>query len=151
MLANSVLNQVTNWYKQHTANTRWCPQMETFSALLAFCTENAPVTSEFPTQRTVTQSFDVFFDLRQNQQSVNSWANNGDAGDFRRYRAHYDVPVMSREIRKACNVFLISLLLGNCIMRATFLNSTSFGHPAVVASLIQFAIREAPQYLGCPL
>ena len=25
---------------------------------------------------------------------TNSWANNGDAGDSRRYRAHYDVSVM---------------------------------------------------------
>ena len=38
--------------------------METFSALLAFCAGNQPVTSEFPAQRPVTRSFDVFFDLR---------------------------------------------------------------------------------------
>ena len=42
--------------------------METFSTLLAFCAGNSPVTSEFPTQRSVTQSFDAFFDLRLNQQ-----------------------------------------------------------------------------------
>ena len=42
---------------------------------------------EFPTQRPVTQSFDVFFDL-------NGWVNNREAGDLRRYRAHYDVTVM---------------------------------------------------------
>ena len=36
-------------------------------ALLAFCAENSPVTGEFPAQRPVTQSFDVFFDLRQNK------------------------------------------------------------------------------------
>ena len=40
--------------------------METFSALLAFCAGNSPVTGEFPTQRPVTRSFDVFFDLRLN-------------------------------------------------------------------------------------
>ena len=45
---------------------------------------------EFPAQRPVTQSFDVFFDLRLN----NDWVNNGEAGDLRRYRAHYDVIVM---------------------------------------------------------
>ena len=44
--------------------TWWRYQMETFSALLALCTENSPVTGEFPAQRPVTQSFDVFFDLR---------------------------------------------------------------------------------------
>ena len=46
----------------------WSHQMETFSMLLAFCTGNSPVTGEFPTQRPMTQSFDVFFDLRLNQQ-----------------------------------------------------------------------------------
>ena len=39
--------------------------METFSALLAICAGNSPVVSgEFPAQRPVTRSFDVFFDLR---------------------------------------------------------------------------------------
>ena len=38
--------------------------METFSALLAICTGNSPVTGEFPAQRPVTRSFDNFFYLR---------------------------------------------------------------------------------------
>ena len=42
----------------------WRHRMETFSALLALCTGNATVTSEFLSQRPVTQSFGVFFDLR---------------------------------------------------------------------------------------
>ena len=42
----------------------WRYQMETFSALLALCAGNSPVTYEFPAQRPVTRSFDVFFDLR---------------------------------------------------------------------------------------
>ena len=41
--------------------------METFSALLALCAGNSPVTREFPTQRPVTRSFDVFFGLRLNK------------------------------------------------------------------------------------
>ena len=45
----------------------WRHQMETFSALLAFCAGNSPVPGEFPTQRPVTQSFDVFFDPRVNK------------------------------------------------------------------------------------
>ena len=43
--------------------TWWRHQMETFSALLALCVGNLPVSGEFPAQRPVTQSFDVFFDL----------------------------------------------------------------------------------------
>ena len=37
------------------------------SALLALCAGNSPVTGEFPSQRPVTRSFDVFFDLRLNK------------------------------------------------------------------------------------
>ena len=45
----------------------WRHQMETFSALLAICAGNSPVPGEFPAQRPVTRSFDVFFDLRLNK------------------------------------------------------------------------------------
>ena len=52
----------------------WRHQMETFSALLAICAGNSPVPGEFPTQRPVTRSFDVFFDLRLNTRlSKQSW------------------------------------------------------------------------------
>ena len=47
--------------------TWWRHQMETFSVLLAICAGNSPVTGEFPAQRPVTRSFDVFFDLRPNK------------------------------------------------------------------------------------
>ena len=45
----------------------WRHPLETFPALLASCAGNSPVTGEFPTQRPVTQSFDVFFDQRLNK------------------------------------------------------------------------------------
>ena len=45
----------------------WRHQIETFSALLAFCAWNSPVPGEFHAQRPVTQSFDVIFDLRLNK------------------------------------------------------------------------------------
>ena len=52
----------------------WRHQMETFSALLAICAGNSPVPGEFPTQRPVTRSFDVYFDLRPNKRlSKQSW------------------------------------------------------------------------------
>ena len=48
--------------------------METFSALLSLCAGNSPVPGEFPSQRPVTRSFDVFFDLRLNKRLSNqSW------------------------------------------------------------------------------
>ena len=48
--------------------------METFSALLAICARNSPVPGEFPTQKPVTRSFDVYFDLRSNKRlSTQLW------------------------------------------------------------------------------
>ena len=41
--------------------------METFSVLLTICAGNSPVRAEFPAQRPVTLSFDVFFDPRLNK------------------------------------------------------------------------------------
>ena len=49
------------WYDSFIA--WWRHQMETFSALLALSAGNSSVTDEFPTQRPVTRSFDVFLDL----------------------------------------------------------------------------------------
>ena len=74
----------------------WRHQMETFSALLALCAGNSPITGEFPAQWPVTRSFDAFFDQR-----IDGWVNNGEAGDLRRHRTHYDVTVMDiRQDRK---------------------------------------------------
>ena len=51
----------------------WRHQMETFSALLAICVWNSPVTGEFPAHRPVTRSFDVSFDLRLNNKLSKQW------------------------------------------------------------------------------
>ena len=54
--------------------TWWRHQMETFSVLLALRVRNSLVTGEFPAQRPVTLSLDVFFDLRLNKRlSKQSW------------------------------------------------------------------------------
>ena len=45
-------------------------------------------TGEFPSQRPVTRSFDVFCAW------INSWVNNREAGYFSCHRAHYDVMVI---------------------------------------------------------
>ena len=70
----------------------WRHQIETFSALLAICAGNSPATGEFPAQRPVTRSFDVFPDLRLNRRL--SKVSNHEVGDLRLYREHYDVTVM---------------------------------------------------------
>ena len=57
----------------------------------ALCAGNSPVTGEFPSQRPVTWSFDVFFDLRLNKRLIK---HSKDASDLRRHCPHYDVTVM---------------------------------------------------------
>ena len=61
--------------------TWWRHQMEAFSALLAICAGNSPVTGEFPAQRPVKRNFDIFFDLRHKFCAwINGWENKREAG-----------------------------------------------------------------------
>ena len=59
------------------------------SALLAICAGNSPVAGEFPAQRSVTLSFDVFFDLRLNKllskQSCGWWCETPSRSLWRHY------------------------------------------------------------------
>ena len=75
MVVRHVFSQNNNGYCYQPTNVPWWRhQMETFSALLALCAGNSPVPGEFPTQRPVTRSFDVYFDLRPNKRlSKQSW------------------------------------------------------------------------------
>ena len=58
-----ITNGQTRSRDSSTVNsTWWRHQMETFSALLAFCAGNSLFTGEFLAQRPVTRSFYVFFD-----------------------------------------------------------------------------------------
>ena len=59
----------------HNAQIQWWRhQMETFSASLSLCAGNSPVAGEFPIQRPMARSFDVFFDLHLNKRlSKQSW------------------------------------------------------------------------------
>ena len=74
-----IVNTVSNCHHAYIRiwKTWWRHQIETFSALLAICAGNSPVNDEFPAQRPVTRSFDVFFDLRRNKrlskQSRSRW------------------------------------------------------------------------------
>ena len=89
--------------KREPPNPWWRHQMETFSTLLAICAGNSSVIGEFPTQRPVTRSFDVLFELRLK----NGWVNNGDAGDLRRHRADYDVIVMHTDAQTMCRMHVL--------------------------------------------
>ena len=75
---------------KHLFTQWWRRQMETFSALLAFLRgiHRSPVNSPHKGQWGGALKFSLICAW------TNSWANNGDAGDLRRHRAHYDVIVM---------------------------------------------------------
>ena len=94
-------SRVTYFRNCMSKNPWWRHQMETFSALLALCAENSPVTGEFPAQRPVTRSFDVFFDVHLNKQL----SKQPNAGDLRCCRAHYDVSVMC--IHHTCHYLIV--------------------------------------------
>ena len=68
----------------------WRHEMETFSALLAICAGNSPVPGEFRSQWRGTLMFSLICVW------INGWVNNREAGDLRRYRAHYAVTVMTK-------------------------------------------------------
>ena len=73
----------------------WRHQMEAFSALLAICAGNSPVPGEFPAQKPVTRSFDVFFDLRLNKRlSKQMWG--------------WWFETLSCPLWRHCNVHLVS-------------------------------------------
>ena len=73
----------------------WRHQMEEFTALLALCAGNSLVTGEFPSQRPVTRSSDVFFDLRLNKRLIKQlWSG------------WFETP--SRSFWRHCNGFMYS-------------------------------------------
>ena len=65
----------TSVHYKYSSCRYWTPwkrlKMETFSVWLTLCEGNPPVTCGFPSQRPVTQSFGVFFDLRLNKRLSN--------------------------------------------------------------------------------
>ena len=79
-------------------------QMETFSALLAFCASihRSPVNSPHKRQWRGALMFSLICVW------TDSWANNGDAGDLRRYRAHYDVIVII--LYYPCHAFILKYI-----------------------------------------
>ena len=111
-------------WSTHVVTSWWRQQMETFSALLAICARNSPVIGEFHSQRPVTRSFEVFFDLRLNK----GWVNNRVAIDLRHCRARYDVTVMRGLLHSAWWApqivfvrFMISLKIHHWFLKRRFL------------------------------
>ena len=93
MLVHETAIPAASWTSLHDAKFSWWRhQIETCSAS-RYTGPLAPVTSEFPSQKPVTRSFGVFFDLRQNKrlskQSRRRW---------------FETP--SRSLWRHCNVLI---------------------------------------------
>ena len=88
---------ITKQFKPHTSFLcnlslcyPWRHQMETFSALLALCLGNSPVTGEFPHKGQWRRA--LMFSLICTW--MKCWVDNHEAGDLILHRTHYDVMVM---------------------------------------------------------
>ena len=100
----------------------WRHQMETFSALLALCEGYPPVIGGFPSQRPVTWSCVVFFDLRLNKQlsimskqSRRRWFET----PSRSLWCHYNEGIKSNHIpRCKYDILNISFIISICLLTA---------------------------------
>ena len=92
------------------ASPWWRHQMETFSEKLALCAGNSPVPVNSPHKGQWRGA--LMFSLICVW--INGWVNNGEAGDLRRHRGHYDVSVM------------VNRILGNKFQWNLNLNTASF-------------------------
>ena len=91
-ISNKILNLMTSSKWKHFP--RYWP--------FVWGIHRSPVNS-YP-QRPVTRSFDIFLICAP----TNGWANNRDAGDLRRHRAHYEIIVMN------CR---LAMLLHDCVIK----------------------------------
>ena len=108
--------------------------METFSALLALCAGNSPVTGEFPHKGQWRGA--LMFTLICVW--INYWAKIREAGDLRRHRAHYGVTIMSSSalntsvgalyIESPC-VFYSWVLRPHNLQKNEFFDSETIGPP----------------------
>ena len=87
----------------------WRHQMETFSALLAICAGNSPHKGQW-----LEASMFTLICAR-----INGWVNTREAGDLRRYHAHYDVIVM---VSLRGVVMYAKCILVFCIFRWIFVS-----------------------------
>ena len=108
----------------------WRHQVETFSALLALCAGNSPVTGDFPHKGQWRGA--LIFSLVCAW--INVWVNNRDAGDLRRHHAHYDVTVMlsnhlndNMQIFSQTLVFFVPLWLSDCSVNTAKIYMNTYG------------------------
>ena len=75
--------------------------METFTALLALCAGNSPVSGEFPTHRPLKRSFDLHLNERLSKQSRGWWLKT---------------LIMTRSLWRQCNQFTNTHMAHLCLI-----------------------------------
>ena len=80
----------------------WRHQMETFSALLAICAGNSPVTGEFPHKGQWREA--LVFSLICAW--LNGWIDSREVRGLRSHRANHDVIVLSEQFTVWIDVFI---------------------------------------------
>ena len=115
-------------------NSWWRHIMETLSALLALCEGNPPVTGGFPSQRPVTRSFEVFFDLRPNKRL---------SKQLRRW--WFETPLRSW---RHCNTKQCSISVFHCFELSNWSNKSWFS-PKYLAELWGPKARVQPERRLC--
>ena len=112
--------------------TWWRHQMKTFSALLDLCEGNSPVTGEFPSQRPVTRSFDVSFDLRLNKRwskpSRRRWFEMPSCSLWRHWNVRRSKP-SNRHTVAECHTFKLERKSRLQVPERTRENTCSSFHP----------------------
>ena len=83
---------VSAWPSNTTGRYMMTSSNRNISALLSFRAGNSPATGEFPAQRPVMQSFDVFYDLHLNKRlSKQSWGWWFEMLSWSLWRHHNDI------------------------------------------------------------
>ena len=101
--------------RRHYMNPWWRHQIETLSALLAFCGGESCGHRWIPFTKPVTRGFDVSLICAR----TNAMPNNRYGGDLRRHRSHYDVTAMQSWPKSLMQIFASpgSNMLGFLIRR----------------------------------
>ena len=130
-----VLTMITNvGYAHLRFISWWLHQMGLFSALPTLCEGNPPVTGGFPSQRPVTRSFDVFFDLHLNKrlskQSRRRWFETPSHTLWRHCNVHWVLacPNMKNNVEwRHFNPCRTEFILGDIEIYSQFLSFVAIG------------------------
>ena len=120
-------------YISFSVITWWRNKMQAFSALLAICAGNSPVTGEFPTQRPMTQGLGVFFDVRLNKLLSEQW-----------WGWWFETP--PRPLSRHCNNVILTPAVVYCFMKccgikwqyipSIHIRTISYAMPGIFATVL---------------